>query len=91
MPEISRFFGIVIRMFFIGAEHNPPHFHAYYGSESAIFSIKILEVLEGKLPPRVKGLVVEWAEIHKEELLEKWDLLQKDKFEKNKLKIKPLV
>lgn len=91
MPEISRFFGIVIRMFFVGVEHNPPHFHAYYGDESAIFSIKTLEILEGKLSPRVKGLVVEWAEMYKEELLEKWDLLQKDNVEKNKLKIKPLV
>lgn len=53
MPEISRFFGIIIRMFFVGVEHNPSHFHAYYGSDSAIFSIQNLEVLEGKLSPRV--------------------------------------
>ena len=91
MPEISRFLGIIIRMFFVGAEHNPPHFHAYYGSESAIFSISTLEVLEGKLPPRIKGLVIEWAEMHKDELLEKWKLLQKDEVNKHKLKIKPLV
>jgi hypothetical protein len=69
------------------ADHNPPHFHAYYGSQSAIFSISNLEVLEGKLPPRIKGLVVEWAEMHQKELMENWELLKKDKFNK----IKPLV
>lgn len=78
-------------MFFFVEEHNPPHFHAYYGSESAIFSIRTLEVLEGRLPPRVKGLVIEWAEIHKDALLEKWELLQNEVVEKDKLKIKPLV
>lgn len=87
MPEISRFLGIIIRMFFVGAEHNPPHFHAYYGNTSAIFAIDTLEVLKGDLPPRIKGLVVEWAEIHKEELKKNWELLKKDKFQK----IKPLV
>jgi Domain of unknown function (DUF4160) len=87
MPEISRFLGIVIRMFFAGKEHNPPHFHAYYGNKSAVFSIETLEVLRGSLPPRVKGLVVEWAELHKNKLMKNWDLLQTGKHEK----IKPLV
>lgn len=87
MPEISRFFGIIIRMFFVSADHNPPHFHAYYGDESAVFAIDTLEVLKGKLPPRVKGMVTEWAEIHKKELEKNWDLLKKDKFNK----IEPLV
>lgn len=90
MPEISRFLGIIIRMFFIGAEHNPPHFHAYYGDSSAVFVIDTLEVIVGNLPPRIRGLVVEWAEIHKKELKRNWDLLQKDNFEKIH-KIKPLV
>jgi hypothetical protein len=87
MPEISRFLGIIIRMFFVTADHNPPHFHAYYGDDSAIFSIDNLEVLKGKLPPRVKGLVIEWAELHKKELEKNWELLKEDKF----CKIKPLV
>ena len=87
MPEISRFLGIIIRMFFARTEHNPPHFHAYYGDYDAVFAIDTLEVLSGKLPPRIKGLVVEWAELHKTELKKNWELLKKDKFNK----IKPLV
>jgi len=87
MPEISRFLGIIVRMFFVSADHNPPHFHAYYGDDSAIFAIDTLEVLKGKLPPRVKGLVVEWAELHKKELEINWELLKEDTYNK----IKPLV
>jgi hypothetical protein len=87
MPEISRFLGIIIRMFFVTSEHNPPHFHAYYGDESAIFAIDNLELLKGRLPPRVQGLVIEWAEIHRKELKENWELLKKDKYKK----INPLV
>ncbi len=87
MPEISRFLGVIIRMFFVGSEHNPPHFHAYYGDHSAAFAIDTLEVIKGSLPPRIKGLVVEWAEMHKQELKKNWELLKKDKFNK----IEPLV
>ena len=70
MPEISRFLGIVIAMYF--KEHGPPHFHAKYGGQRAAFSIRELEVIEGKLPPRVAALVLEWAFQHREELLENW-------------------
>lgn len=87
MPEISRFLGIIIRMYFVDSDHNPPHFHVYYGDQSAVFAIDNLEVLKGKLPPRVKGLVIEWAELHKKELAKNWELLKEDKFNK----IKPLV
>lgn len=62
MPEISRFLGIVIRMFY--GDHNPPHFHAIYGDYDASFSIETLEMIEGRLPPRVKGLIIEWATLH---------------------------
>ena len=72
MPEISRFFGIVIGMFF--NEHNPPHFHARYGEFQAEVEIETLRILEGELPRRVKALVLEWAEEHREELLENWHL-----------------
>lgn len=85
MPEISRFLGIVIRMYF--ADHNPPHFHAFYGEHEAVFSIDTLEVITGKLPGRVIWLVVEWSELHKEELKKNWELLKKEKF----ITIKPLV
>lgn len=58
MPEISRFFGIIIKMFF--DDHNPPHFHAEYGGDLALIDIPSLAVFSGRLPPRVTGLVIEW-------------------------------
>ena len=70
MPELCRFYGIVIRMYF--ADHAPPHFHATYQGEEAIFAISGLAVLQGKLPARAHGLVVEWAALHQEELREAW-------------------
>jgi hypothetical protein len=71
MPEISRFLGIVVAMYF--AEHNPPHFHVKYNEYAAVMSIAELNVMEGRLPARVRGLVEEWAEIHREVLLEMWN------------------
>ncbi len=76
MPEISRFFGIIIAMYF--DDHNPPHFHARYGNDNAVIKITDLTVLEGYLQPRALGLVMEWAAIHKDELLSDWELA-KDK------------
>jgi hypothetical protein len=70
MPQISRFFGIVISMFY--DEHLPPHFHANYGEFNAEISIGDLNIIEGKLPARVLGLVIEWASLHQDELLENW-------------------
>jgi hypothetical protein len=72
MPEISRFLGIVIKMFF--DDHNPPHFHAEYGSDRALVDIQTLAIFSGRLPPRATGLVVEWATLHQNELLEDWNL-----------------
>lgn len=88
MPEISRFLGIVIRMFY--GDHNPPHFHAVYGDYDASFSIETLEVIEGRLPPRVKGLVIEWATLHQAELMENWVLVTRKENQSFK-QIKPLV
>ena len=76
MPEISRFLGIIIAMYF--DEHNPPHFHARYGSERAEIVIDSLAVLAGRLPPRVLGLVMEWAALHRQELMEDWELARQD-------------
>ena len=59
MPEISRFFGIVIRMFF--DDHNPPHFHAEYAGGVALIGIRTLAAFSGRLPPRAMGLVIGWA------------------------------
>lgn len=71
MPEISRFYGVVIRMFF--DEHPPPHFHAEYGGEEAVLELATLGVIAGKLPPRAMGLVVEWASLHRQELRQCWE------------------
>lgn len=74
MPEISRFFGIVIKMFF--DDHNPPHFHAEYGGDIALIDIRNLSVFSGRLPPRVMGLVIEWATLHRNDLLVDWERAQ---------------
>ncbi len=70
MPEISRFFGIVVSMYY--DDHPPPHFHVRYGSQKALVSIESLAILAGTLSPRTLGLVMEWAAIHRQELLENW-------------------
>jgi len=72
MPQISRFFGIVVTMFY--NDHPPPHFHARYGEHQVLIGIEDLAILHGSLPPRALGLVTEWAALHKAELLENWDL-----------------
>ncbi len=73
MPVLSRFYGIIIRMYFQQAEHNPPHIHALYGEDVAAIDIQTGEVLEGYLPPKALAMVLEWAELHKTELLHMWD------------------
>ena len=75
MPEISRFFGIITMNY---NDHVPPHFHARYGSDQAIVDIQTLQVLGGRLSPRIIGLVVEWALQHRAELLEDWRLARQD-------------
>ncbi len=76
MPEISRFYGIIIAMFF--DEHNPPHFHARYGEDKVVIEIGSLRVLEGQFPPRALGLVVEWASMHQDQLLRDWELAREN-------------
>ena len=70
MPEICRFLGIVITMYF--DEHNPPHFHVRYNEYRASIEIESLNVMTGRIPARVRGLVEEWAELHRRELLAMW-------------------
>jgi len=77
MPEISRFFGIIIAMFY--DDHNPPHFHVRYGEHKAAIKIADFAVLDGYLTPRALGLVIEWAEIHKNELMADWQLAKENK------------
>lgn len=71
MPEISRFLGIVITMYF--DDHDPPHFHVRYNEYRALVAISSLNVIDGQLPARVRSLVTEWAELHQEELLDIWN------------------
>lgn len=85
MPEISRFFGMVIFMY--GDEHNPPHFHVKYGEFNAVINIKTLELTEGKLSRRALSLVLDWAELYQKELLEDWELCQESLMPKS---IEPL-
>ncbi len=72
MPEICRFFGIVIAMYY--NDHEPPHFHARYGSKKARFAIDDLRTIEGDLGPRACSLVVEWGRSHQDELRREWEL-----------------
>lgn len=70
MPELSRFFGIIIRMFY--SDHEPAHFHAIYGEYEALIEIETLLVFRGSLPRRALALVLEWAAMHRSELHDDW-------------------
>ena len=70
MPEISRFYGIIIKMYF--DDHTPPHFHAQYGEYKAVIDINTLGIIAGSLPPKALGLITEWATIYKDNLLVVW-------------------
>ena len=74
MPEISRFYGIIIKMFF--NEHNPPHFHIEYQDFKAIITIKE-GIVEGKMPKNALKLTFEWMELHKDELISNWERIEK--------------
>ena len=71
MPELSRFYGIVIKMYY--NDHNPPHFHAEYGGESVVVEVSTLAIIGGRLPPRATGLMMEWAAQHQAELQHAWN------------------
>lgn len=77
MPELSRFFGIIVRMFSeIGQPHHRPHFHAYYQEDVAVIGIDPVEIISGSLPRRQQRLVEAWAELHQPELSADWERLQ---------------
>lgn len=71
MPEITRLYGIIIKLFF--GDHPPPPFHAVYGKYNALFNIETLEMIEGDLPQRAKKMVIEWASMYQNDLSEMWD------------------
>ncbi len=77
MPELCRFQGIVIQMFF--GDHGPPHFHALYGDQNVPFDIEALQSRAGSLPARQHALVLRWARLRQSELLRAWSLTQQDR------------
>lgn len=85
MPTISSFYGILIRMYW--DDHAPPHFHALYAEHKAVVEIRTLNVLEGYLPRRALALVLEWAQQHRDELMEDWELCARNQVPR---KIRPL-
>jgi hypothetical protein len=72
MPTISVFYGVIIRMFW--ADHSPPHFHATYAEHEALVDIRTLRIIRGDLPRRAMALTLEWAGVHRDELLKDWEL-----------------
>ena len=74
MPRICSFFGIVIWIYW--DDHNPPHFHAEYGDHEILIQIEDLRTYAGSLPSRAYGMVMEWASLHQQELMEGWELAQ---------------
>ena len=86
MPTISRFYGILIQMYF--GDHAPPHFHALYAEFEALIDIRTFEVIGGGLPGRAMALVLEWAQLHREELMKDWELCVQNQAP---MKIRPLV
>jgi hypothetical protein len=76
MPELSRFYGIIIRMYCELGSHHSPHFHAYHGDDEAVYGLDPIELLAGSLPRRQARLVEAWAELHQSELVADWGRLQ---------------
>lgn len=76
MPEITRFYGIIIKMFFKPKEHEPSHIHALYGEYMGEFNVRTLEMIQGDLPKKAQEMVKEWLSIHKDELQAMWDSQQ---------------
>ena len=73
MPVISRFYGVIIKMYFSQSEHNPPHLHAIYGDYMGAIDIRTGEMIEGDLPNRALKMVKEWTRLHREELMKIWE------------------
>jgi hypothetical protein len=72
MPALSRFYGIVIKMYFLQGEHNPPHVHAIYNEDAIAIDFMTGEELEGYLPPKALAMVKEWVRLNKDALQEIW-------------------
>lgn len=73
MPVISRFYGMIIKMFFLASEHNPPHIHVVYGEYVGVIDIRTNQMLQGDLPNKALKIVQEWTALYQKELLEMWE------------------
>ncbi len=73
MPELARFYGIIIRMYLIDSEHPPPHIHIKYGEYEAVMELRNLNIIEGSIPKKCRQMVREWTEVHQQELIEMWE------------------
>ena len=76
MPIISRFFGMIVKMYFLGSEHNPPHVHFIYGEYNGVINLNSLELIEGDLHGKALSLALEWTRAHQNELLTMWETQQ---------------
>jgi len=88
MPSISEFYGLSVYMYNNGREHNPPYFHVFYGDLECVIDIHKYKKTEGKMPKNKLRLILAWCEIHKDELLQNWELATKKMDLRN---IAPLV
>lgn len=73
MPVITRFYGMVIKMYLLGKEHNPPHFHVMYGEYNGVFDLNTLTMTEGDLPAKARDLALEWAKRYQGDMQEMWN------------------
>lgn len=73
MPVISRFYGMIVKMYFLASEHNPPHIHVVYGECLGVIDIKELKMIQGDLPDKALKIALEWTTIHQTELLHMWE------------------
>lgn len=72
MPVISRFYGMIVKMYLLGKEHNPPHIHFLYGEYNGVVDLQTLSIAEGDLPPKAASMALEWAGKYQSELLRMW-------------------
>jgi hypothetical protein len=78
VPELSRFFGIIVRMYAeVSVPHNVPHFHAYYQEHAAVIGLDPIELIAGTMPRRQRRFIVAWAELPQQELIADWERLQR--------------
>ena len=73
MPIISKFYGMVVKMYYLASEHNPPHIHVIYGDFIGVINLLTLEMMQGDLPSKALSIVKDWVLVHKEELIKMWN------------------